>query len=592
MQLDPALMLLPAETQAKVNFGQADVNRAAKGKARAARLSALRSGLAAPRAYTEKEAAGVLGANDTAPTAERITGFGTGSGKNPKVAIAGDLAVDPDIPVLPPVPEDNGSIPLAGDTGVTGEHTVIKTSGVIGDGPHGSAGDKTGDVDFYKISALPAGEPLTVDLTASAELDGVIRVFDAEGSGFLYIDDPSRGSVRFSLPMPRPGDYYVMISGFGGSFPADPMDPASGTGAGSEGAYDLSIATDGGGDTDVYAVDLKAGDVIGATVTGNAGHLAFLDAAGRELMGSTVDASGSYASASPLPGGGNASVDLVVPRSGRYAVAVGNGTGAYDVTFEAYRPGSEVDRSGTVQTLFLDFDGARVNTSIFGGGGAQRNLSALSAYLPGWGLTAADEDDVIDAIVASVKENVAKDLAARGTNPRFAIKILNSRDDADPFGRPNVSRVVVGGSIAESGISTIGIAQSIDPGNFGHEETALVLLDLLSAPVPNPNSLSTYLTAASKKIPFLGRAIGNIIVHEAGHFSGSWHTAQFNADANLMDQGGNLAQMIGVGADGIGGTADDPDVDFITDTFVPSEPFSGDEDTLNRTAWAYSRGIG
>ncbi|WP_405837125.1 hypothetical protein [Streptomyces sp. NBC_01518] len=199
---------------------------------------------------------------------------------------------------------------------------------------------------------------------------------------------------------------------------------------------------------------------------------------------------------------------------------------------------------------------------------------------------------MIDAVVASVKENIATDLAKKGTDPHFAVRVLNSRDNPDPFGQPDVSRVVVGGTIAESGIPTIGISSSIDPGNYGHEDTALVLLDLLSAAAPNPNSLNTYLGPRSDKIGFIGRGLGNIITHEIGHYSGNWHTDQFDDTANLMDQGGNIAQMLGVGADGIGGTADDVDVDFTTDSYTPQEPFTGSEDTLNTTAWAYSRGLG
>ncbi|MGW3307789.1 hypothetical protein ACWDG9_14520 [Streptomyces sp. NPDC001073] len=59
-----------------------------------------------------------------------------------------------------------------------------------------------------------------------------------------------------------------------------------------------------------------------------------------------------------------------------------------------------------------------------------------------------------------------------------------------------------------------------------------------------------------------------------------------------MDQGGNIAQMLGVGADGTGGTADDVDVGFTTDSYTPQEPFTGIEDTLDTTAWGYSRGLG
>ena len=145
--------------------------------------------------------------------------------------------------------------------------------------------------------------------------------------------------------------------------------------------------------------------------------------------------------------------------------------GNYDVTLEVYRPGPQA--AGATQTVFLDFDGARVNTGIFGGPGV-RQLSPLSAFLGRWGIPASRQNALINRIVATVKEN----LRLAGAQ----VTVLNSRDHADPFGQPNVSRLIVGGTIAESGIDTIGIAQSIDPGNFEREETALILLDVVSDP--------------------------------------------------------------------------------------------------------------
>ena len=50
-----------------------------------------------------------------------------------------------------------------------------------------------------------------------------------------------------------------------------------------------------------------------------------------------------------------------------------------------------------------------------------------------------------------------------------------------------------------------------------------------------------------------------------------------------MDVGGaNFQNLFGVGPDGVGGTADDPDVDFGEDVFSPDEGFVGIEDTLGR----------
>jgi hypothetical protein len=177
-------------------------------------------------------------------------------------------------------------------------------------------------------------------------------------------------------------------------------------------------------------------------------------------------------------------------------------------------------------------------------------------------------------------------MVASGLNKRFKLKILNSKDDPDPWGQANVSRIVVGGTIAESGVSTIGISQSIDPGNFETEETALVLLDEVSQAAGPEDSFNTYIGPASDKIAFIGHALGNVVAHEGGHFFGNWHTDNGDATLNVMDSGGtNFDGLFGVGPDGIGGTADDVDVDFGDDAFSPSEGFVGTEDTLGRVAF-------
>ncbi len=209
-------------------------------------------------------------------------------------------------------------------------------------------------------------------------------------------------------------------------------------------------------------------------------------------------------------------------------------------------------------------------------------LSPLAAFLPNWGLDASNEDAVIDAIVASVEESLQEDIEAIGGNDQFDIQILNSRDHGDQSG-PLVSRIVVGGTIAEFGIPTVGIAQSIDVGNFETEEVALVLLDLLSAPEGSPDfiptlSLNSYpLAAGTDIIDIIGTGVGNITAHEAGRFFANWHTDQFNDSPNIMDQGGNFPNTIGVGEDLVFGSEDDVDVDFGEDVYVPNEGFRGTE---------------
>jgi hypothetical protein len=314
----------------------------------------------------------------------------------------------------------------------------------------------------------------------------------------------------------------------------------------------------------------------------------------QRIMSQFADGSSAYPPQSPLPGadtGGNASFGYVAEEGGWYTVSTQLGDGDYQILLEVYRPGSESAGPGKTQTIFLDFDGERVNTSMFGGFGVV-TLSPLSAFLGRWGLPNSQLNPLIDQVIATVKENLKSDLVAQGLNPNVKVKVLNSRDDPDPFGDPNVSRLIVGGTIDQAGVETIGIAQSIDPGNFAHEETALVLLDVVSDPdTSDEASFNAYITPSSDKLTFVGTALGNVVSHEAGHFVGSFHVDQFDDVFNLMDAGGaNFGNLFGVGPDGIGGTADDVDVDFGVDTYNPDEGFAGLENTLNNTAWAFRPG--
>ncbi|MFC0110779.1 PPC domain-containing protein [Kibdelosporangium aridum] len=581
--IDPMLAYLP-------NLSNVDI--AGARRARAAEQAALRNRSGEAKPYTEREPVGVRGRNDTDATAEFLFGFGTGFGAASKFSLTGNLAPDPETKTLPPFAEDNGSIPLAP---AVGEGRRIRTSGVIGDGPHGSSGDKKGDYDFYKVSGLSS---VTIDVdTPASDLDSVVAVYNAAGEQIAVNDDqgPDNTDSLVTVPLPTPGDYYVLVSGFGENgttFPQDPSDSGSGLGTGSEGAYTVTLSGQETYDKDVYSFFLRAGDVIGAAVTGGSTRLEVHDSTGREVFGSSQDFTSLYPASSPLPRGGNAVVDFLAPTTGKYTLHVRNGEGQYQVALEAYRPGTETKPRGTVQTIFLDFDGAQIDVGIFNAGATGvRTLSPFSTFLAGWGLGPADENVLIDRIIDVVKENVEKDLAQKSTNRNFAVKILNSRDHADPFGQGGVSRLIIGGSIAESGIPTVGIAQSIDPGNFGTEESALLLLDVLSGPTGR-TSLNTYITPATDKIRFISQGVGNIAAHELGHFIGSWHVDQFNEVASLMDQGGNPTLMFGVGPDKIGGTADDVDVDFVEDVLNPNEGFSGHEDTLNRSGWGFSRGRG
>jgi len=587
---DPALAELPAGSVVDQSYWRRRTDRL--GLQRAARRTVAgtaRQAVPVAVSHAEQEPTGTLGANDSPANAEYLDSLGTGTGKQFRAAqVDGRLYQPSSATVTVPTKEDQGSISRATRTGVGfTSRPQVRVVSRIGDGPHGrhKGGDGHGDFDFYKVRAK-AGSTLAVDTRGSA-LDTVVALYDTSGHIVASNDDEDelRLSSALSYVAPRTATFYVMVAGFSprGSVPARPFRSGSGAGAGEQGRYTLNVSSRRV-DRDYYAVDLRSGDVLGAVLTGGKAHTVQVQAVdGAQRIGSQQDWSADYPMTSPLPGGGATSA-YVAEKSGRYTVSVTQGSGRYGLRLETYRPGTE---GSAVQTVFLDFDGERLNTAMFGGPGVV-TLSPLSSFLASWGLSASDEDAVIDATVATVTRDLDTRLRAEGLNPKHRLRVLNSRDDADPFGDPDVSRVVVGGTIAQSGIPTIGIAPSIDPGNFAHEETALVLLDEVSASKGPEDSFNTYLKAGSDRVAFVGQGLGSLVAHETGHMVGSYHTDNTDSTANLMDSGGEgFARLFGVGPDKIGGTTDDQPTFYGVDAFAPEEGFLGNENTLNNTAWAF-----
>ena len=524
----------------------------------------------------------------------RVRGFGTRPGQDDSVQISGEFSL-PAPRSFTQEPEDEGSILLASETGLTWGNAIV-VNGVIGDGLFGLAGTGTGDFDFYAVRGVKEGSTITVDIDTAepfAPLDPAVAVYDSAGNIIAFNDDFGGTFDSFvSVAAPADGDYYVGIGTFGNPILNDPFDSSSGNGVemdffpeGNEGDYTATIGLNYF-DEKIISFRARRGDVIGAAINGTLANLSLTDPVGEERQGSQSNANGFFNTGTPLPSG-LASVSHVVDITGRFKVTVrGTTAGPFTVDLGAALPPLASGVRGVdKQTIFIDFDGATVDLSesIFDGfpDPIIVTLSPLSAFLGDWGLTAADEDAVIDAILERLEESLVEDLKLKGQNRRFDIEILNSRDHADPWGQPNVSRVIVGGTIAELGVGTIGIAQSIDVGNFDTTETAFVLLDLLSGQLPSTVDLNSIPRAPGVSIiDIIAAGVGEITAHEAGHYLGCWHTDQFNPIPNIMDQGGNLNfTILGLGEDGIFGSADDTNVQFVLDEFNPNEGFTGFEDT-------------
>ncbi|PUA81756.1 hypothetical protein C7S10_06730 [Nocardioides currus] len=594
---NPYLANLPDISSADYWSWNKKMDAAAAKRADSAKLAANRqAALAAPSVppfvYDEQEPAGVVGTNDSHPDAEPIDGFGTAATRNQRVRILGELAATA-APATRAITttEDQGSIPLATDAAIPATGGRVTTTSVLGDGPHGSAGTGSNDFDFYEVE-LGAGRTLTASTIGSpSTTDTILVVFDAAGEPVAANDDASFGVLasQLSYKPPAPGTFYVMVGGYSSDpLPADPNDSGSGSGGADEGNYNLAVASQQL-DADFYSVRLRPGDTIGATSGGGATGLTVRTPAGEQRVGGIeTDASSLYPPTSPLPGGGNTTIAYVAEEAGWYSVEVSGLVGDYEVTVEGYRPGTQGDR-GRTQTVLLDFAPGRVNTGTWGGPGV-RSVSPFASFVPLWGIPRASARQVENKVLAGVKANLDAELEAGGLNPNVNVEVLNARTNPELIGQENVSHIYVAGTIAESGISTIGIAQYIDPGNYGHQDEAIVLLDVLSAPAGPASSLNTFMTAASDRVKFVSAAVSNVVAHEVGHTIGNYHTDNADEVGNMMDSGGaNFAtNLYGVGPDGIGGTADDANVAFVTDTYAPVEGFTGLENTLNVSAWAYS----
>ena len=350
--------------------------------------------------------------------------------------------------------------------------------------------------------------------------------------------------------------------------------PGLGTGPGKNPKAQINGELTGPDDAQSFQVPMRAGEVLGVTVSGGARQLDIRDPRGTLLEGSEADRASSYPASSPLPGGGNATVDHVAAVTGTHVLTVRRGSGAYQATVALLTP-----PSAAPQKIYLDFSGPSVDTRIFGmdNGAAQpRKLSPLHSFLAAWGLRDSDEP----ALIGKITDTVAANL--RGAGGGAPIEVTNSTRSPDSWGQADVSRVVIGGSAAEASIDTVGISQSVDPGNFDRKETALVLLDSLAQPADQVISLNHYLPGGGDRLDFIAAAVGNIASHESGHFLGSWHTDPNSGRHDLMAPG-DLVGAFGYGPDGIGGTADDTQPRFSKDTFAPAEGFTGTEDTRTRT---------
>jgi len=374
-----------------------------------------------------------------------------------------------------------------------------------------------------------------------------------------------------------------------------------------EAAVDVAGWISSGVDVDLFRVTLEEGDLLDAQMaTGSVvdSILAIFDETGTLIVANDDDSppgggsqSATYPATSPLlrTSSFNPKITWVAPADGDYILLVQGfdefETGPYTMQLRLRRGGFETMTPGEKQIIFVDFDGEVIDAqTLFGFGNQVAALSPLEGFFPNWGLpnTQATRDAVMDAILAKIEMNL-EDL--RSLVPRLQYELRNSRDHADPFGQPNVSRVIVGGREGELGIPTIGIAESVDPGNYEREETAVVLLEALATSGSGIAAQNVSRAAGTTLIDAIGVGVGNVATHELGHLLGAWHTKNDNLTPCIMDAGGGflLLNIYETGLDAVLGTGDDEPSRFAIDFFDEFEgvAFGGSiEHTGHRAAHA------
>lgn len=348
-------------------------------------------------------------------------------------------------------------------------------------------------------------------------------------------------------------------------------------------------------DEDFFAFDLKKGDIL--DVRANAigivpPGLTLFDANGRELLHSKQlfypPAVGRpIPDKSPRFTNGSSTLSYVIDTDGRYFLSINDASLTYSLNLRTYRNTIEQEPVGTKQRIFLDFDGSFLRTDVLsldllsGTAPSTVRVPEFRRILPALGLTAADEPALIRNITSRVEQKFKVDVAALSNNgfyPNtgnagdFDIEIVSSLDSPDIWGQPNVSRVLIGGGLADFGIPAatglLGIAESIDIGNFNREESALVMLDILATVAQTfPRAGNVPLSDA------FAQAVADVIAHEMGHYLGAMHQDPTSSVITLMDPAYNPFQI--AGRDGLFGTADDEPLRFLNDDFRPGETTAG-----------------
>jgi hypothetical protein len=173
------------------------------------------------------------------------------------------------------------------------------------------------------------------------------------------------------------------------------------------------------------------------------------------------------------------------------------------------------------QIIFVDWDGATNIPNNFSGLSQFVNIPAFNVQ--DYGLEPIFRDEFIDATMAEMREDLER-IRIQDINGNFNFELRDSLHYPDPGNRPNVTRVIIGGTDSLIGFSgfAFGIADSVDTGNQVGNNNVLVfsktIADFrLGGQIP--------LGFGPDQIPTLAQDLADFVAtHELGHVLGGWHT--------------------------------------------------------------------
>lgn len=568
--------------------------------------------------------------NNSIGDAQPIPELGTGT--NPNVQILASFRPGTFITTI--VEEDNGALSIPGDTRID-PPTPVRTNVVpgfftaalatIGDGPHGSTGTGHGDIDYYSTGFLSEGVTIEVDIdtlfNGFSGLDSFVILRNAGGEIVDFNDDFDGGDSYLKFYVDNPGVYHISVSSFKfgllgtESFPGSPFVSGSGGGYETEGDYAITLRVS---DLDFFSFDLVEGDVLGfrnvdpfSTAVVNA---RLINPAEDTILVTDQNASFIYPENHQFQNSAKVHGAVVAPSTGTYTVSFGGSEADdYIVDLEVFRPFLDDTPDVLQQTLYLTFWGTTVydNTvseSIFAP--IPFNPSAYGALFPDVDVALSPFFDFLEPLGFEIDDGEEEaDLAIITGFIRDLVQAqmpeVDVRIGIRPPGFASLlsGEILIGGTTSESGFFSLGRAQSIDVGNTKPQESAFVLMDILSGIGPlELNTLDAIprfdnefdmfwavsptddaITDLNHDIAYtrlVVTTIANIVAHEAGHFFGNFHTENVITPLNIMDQGGTgVPTLAGFGFDQQFNTFDDIRVTLGPDLYDPSEGFIGTEDT-------------